>query len=103
MILANLPFMPEQASTIADQIDAIYLFTVALSTVVSLLIVAAIIGFIVKFRRKRADQLLELIALDGQGRQKRADVELVKMIQIHAAYMLSKPLDPTNVRLFGGH
>jgi cytochrome c oxidase subunit 2 len=57
MILANLPFMPEQASTIADQIDAIYLFTVALSTVVSLLIVAAIIGFIVKFRRKRADQI----------------------------------------------
>jgi heme/copper-type cytochrome/quinol oxidase subunit 2 len=57
MILANLPFMPERASTIAHEIDAIYLFTVALSTVVSILIVAAIIGFIIKFRRKRADQI----------------------------------------------
>jgi cytochrome c oxidase subunit 2 len=57
MILANLPFMPDQASTIAQEIDTIYLFTVALSAVVSTLIVAAIIGFIVKFRRRRADQI----------------------------------------------
>ena len=55
MILANLPFMPEQASTIAHEIDELYVFTVVLSTAVSLLIIAAIFGFIVRYRRKQAD------------------------------------------------
>jgi len=57
MILANLPFMPEQASTIAHEIDELYVFTVVLSTVMSLLIIAAILFFIVKYRRKRADEI----------------------------------------------
>lgn len=57
MILANLPFMPDQASTIAQEIDTLYLFTVGLSTAASLLIVGAIIAFIVRYRRRRADDV----------------------------------------------
>lgn len=57
MILANLPFMPERASTIAHDIDALYLFTVALSTGAGLLIVAAIIAFMVRYRRRQADEI----------------------------------------------
>ncbi|RKZ16152.1 cytochrome c oxidase subunit II [bacterium] len=57
MILANLPFMPEQASTIAHEIDELYVFTVVLSTVVSLLIVAALIWFMVRYKRRSADEI----------------------------------------------
>jgi cytochrome c oxidase subunit 2 len=57
MILANLPFMPDQASSIAQEIDQLYLFTVLISTVASVLIVAAIVWFMVRYRRKRADEI----------------------------------------------
>lgn len=57
MILAHLPFMPERASTIAKDIDTIYLFTVALSAVATLLIVGVIIGFIAKYRRRNPDDV----------------------------------------------
>lgn len=57
MILAKLPFMPERASTIAHEIDTLYLFTVGLSAVATLLISGVIIGFIVKYRRRKADDI----------------------------------------------
>jgi cytochrome c oxidase subunit 2 len=57
MILANLPFMPDRASTIAHEIDALYLFTVTLSVLASALIVGAILTFMVRYRRRRADEI----------------------------------------------
>ena len=51
----KLPFMPEQASTQAQHVDAIYLFAVGLSTVAGILIVAVLIWFAVRYRRRRPD------------------------------------------------
>src|SRR6187549_2483076 len=57
MILAELILFPEQASTIAPRVDALFLFiigvTVAISTVTALLL----FYFAVKYRRRRPDEV----------------------------------------------
>src|ERR1051326_804835 len=55
-----LPLFPEQASTIAGQVDAFYLFLVLVTTFFSLLIALLILFFIIKYRR-RPDQEAEQI------------------------------------------
>jgi cytochrome c oxidase subunit 2 len=45
---------PEQASTVASQVDTVYLFLVVVSTVITLLIAALIIYFAIKYRRGSA-------------------------------------------------
>jgi len=47
-----LPLFPEQASTFAWQVDALYFYMLAVSTVVGVGIVLAIIFFFVKYREK---------------------------------------------------
>jgi cytochrome c oxidase subunit II len=53
----NLPFFPEQASAQAAQVDAIYFFMVAVTAFFSLLIAALVVGFAIKFRRRRAHEI----------------------------------------------
>jgi cytochrome c oxidase subunit 2 len=57
-----VPFSPEQASTFAPHVDALYVYLVTLTAFFTLAISAAIIFFAVKYRRRRADELPRPIA-----------------------------------------
>jgi len=53
----ELPLWPEQASTVAGKVDALYLFLVGGSAVMSLIIVALLALFAVRYRRRsKADR-----------------------------------------------
>ncbi len=63
--------LPDQASTVAGQVDAIYLFLVAISIAATLLVAALVLIFSIRFRRRpgapapempREDSRLELTA-----------------------------------------
>src|SRR5262249_40954872 len=51
-MFTELPLFPQQGSTGADRIDAIYLFLVALTTFFSVLIAGLIIYFGIRYRRR---------------------------------------------------
>ena len=53
----KLPFMPEQASTTAQDVDTLFAFTVVLSVVASVLIVIALLGFAIRYRRRHAAEI----------------------------------------------
>lgn len=65
----KLPLFPQQASTVAPQVDALYLFLVLITTFFSLLVALLILFFAVKYKRtptRKAEQihgstLLEII------------------------------------------
>src|SRR5215470_16426767 len=48
--MQSLPLFPEQASTAATQVDALYLFLVLITTFFSLLIALLILYFAIKYR-----------------------------------------------------
>ena len=48
---ADLPLFPEQASTVAPQVDALYFFLVGISGFFTVLIAALIVYFAIKYRR----------------------------------------------------
>jgi len=53
----DLPLWPEQASTVAGEVDALYIFLVGASAVMSLLIVSLLAFFAIRYRRKsKADR-----------------------------------------------
>src|SRR5207244_154318 len=52
----NFPIFPEQASSMAGQVDALYLFLVLITTFFSLLIAILIVFFAIKYRRTREQQ-----------------------------------------------
>lgn len=52
-----VPFSPEQASTFAPHVDALYAYLIALTAFFTLGITAAIIFFAVKYRRRQAGEL----------------------------------------------
>ncbi|HWX53978.1 MAG TPA: cytochrome c oxidase subunit II [Verrucomicrobiae bacterium] len=57
---SNLPLFPQQASTVAAQVDWLYLFLVAITAFFSLLVAALILFFIVKYRKtpgREAEQI----------------------------------------------
>jgi cytochrome c oxidase subunit 2 len=56
-MFAQVPLFPEQASTIAPEIDAITTFLVAVSVFFSLLIAVLILYFAVKYRRRAPDEV----------------------------------------------
>jgi cytochrome c oxidase subunit 2 len=56
----KLPLFPEQASTVAGQVDALYLFLVLITTFFSLLVALLIVFFVIKYR-KRPEQQAEQI------------------------------------------
>lgn len=53
----GFPLFPEQASTIAPQVDAIYLFLVGMSSVFVVLIFSLVIYFSVRYRRRTETEL----------------------------------------------
>ena len=53
----DFPLFPEQASTLATKVDALYFFALAISAFFSLLIALAIFVFFIKFRRRRAGEV----------------------------------------------
>jgi len=52
----ELPLFPEQASTIAEKIDALYLFLWTVSGFFTVLIFVLIVFFAIRYRRRRADE-----------------------------------------------
>ncbi|MDX1630276.1 MAG: cytochrome c oxidase subunit II [Thermoanaerobaculia bacterium] len=53
----GFPLFPESASTTSGQVDALYLFLVAVSAFFSLLIAASVIYCAVRYRRREPDQV----------------------------------------------
>jgi cytochrome c oxidase subunit 2 len=49
-------FFPQQASTLAPQVDALYFFLIAITAFFTLLISAMVVYFAVKYRRRSADE-----------------------------------------------
>ena len=49
-MIGRFSLLPEQASTVAGQVDALYFFLVALSAFFSVLIALVVIGFVIRFR-----------------------------------------------------
>jgi cytochrome c oxidase subunit 2 len=58
----TVPFSPEQASTFAPHVDALYAYLLLITAFFTLLITATIIFFAVKYRRRRPDELPRPIA-----------------------------------------
>jgi cytochrome c oxidase subunit 2 len=56
-MFTNFPLFPHQASTQAAQVDAIYLFMVAITAFFSLLIAGLIVFFAVKYRRRSDEEI----------------------------------------------
>src|SRR6266511_2466794 len=54
---SGFPLFPEQASTIAGRVDALYYFLVAVSAVMSMLIAGLIIYFAIKYRRRSENEV----------------------------------------------
>jgi cytochrome c oxidase subunit II len=54
---SSTPLFPDQASTIASHVDALYFFLVAITVVFSLLIAGLIIFFAIKYRRRHAAEI----------------------------------------------
>jgi cytochrome c oxidase subunit 2 len=52
-MLSHLPFWPDSASTTAARVDALYIFLVLVSAIMTALIFATLIIFAVKFRKRR--------------------------------------------------
>ncbi|MEX2260808.1 MAG: cytochrome c oxidase subunit II [Bryobacteraceae bacterium] len=53
---SRLPLFPDQASTFASEVDALYLFLVALTVFFSVLIAGTILYFAIKYRRRSEDE-----------------------------------------------
>lgn len=47
-----IPFLPEQASTFAEQVDTLYFVLIGLSSTITIVIVALIVYFGIKYRRR---------------------------------------------------
>ena len=58
---SDFPLFPDQASTVAQYVDGVYLGLVALTGVVSLLVWAAIFYFAIKYRRRPDNELAQEI------------------------------------------
>ena len=53
----GIPLFPERASTIANEVDALYFFLVGLSLVMSVLIATLVVSFAIKFHRRHRDEV----------------------------------------------
>lgn len=60
-MFSNLPLFPEQASTMASQVDALYFFLLAVSGFFATLIAVLVIVFAVRFRRRSENERPEPI------------------------------------------
>jgi cytochrome c oxidase subunit 2 len=55
--MGGIPLFPEQASTFAAKVDALYFFIVAVSAFFTLAVSAAVLFFAIKYRRKHAGEV----------------------------------------------
>jgi cytochrome c oxidase subunit 2 len=55
--MSNFPLFPQQASSQAGQVDAIYFFMVAVTAFFGLLIAGLIVAFAIKYRRRHPDEV----------------------------------------------
>ena len=55
--MPGFPLFPESASTMAGQVDALYVFLVAMSAFFSLLIAASVVYCAVRYRRRSPDEI----------------------------------------------
>ncbi len=72
-MLDNLPLFPEQASTLAGEVDALYLVWVALSLIISVGLFSIIIFLAVRYRRRAAGEV-------GAGELHAPAIEVVSMV-----------------------
>lgn len=56
-MIRDIPLFPEQASTLASDVDSLFLFSLAVSAFFSLLIAVFIFIFFVRYRRKHAGEV----------------------------------------------
>src|SRR5262249_58067524 len=61
LMWTGTPLFPEQASTMATRVDALYIFLLVLAGFFSLLIAGLIVYFAVRYHRVRPDQVGEQI------------------------------------------
>jgi cytochrome c oxidase subunit II len=61
----DFPLFPPSASTIAERVDALYFYLVAIAVFFSLLIAGMIIYFAIKYRRRSEDEIPEQIHRQG--------------------------------------
>ena len=59
-MFGHIPFWPESASTSAGWVDALYIFLVLVSSVMTALIFATLIVFAVKFRRRKGQRAQQI-------------------------------------------
>lgn len=57
MSLFGIPLFPEQASTFAGDVDALYFFVLAVTAFFSLLVAALVVIFAIKYRRRHANEV----------------------------------------------
>jgi cytochrome c oxidase subunit 2 len=61
MILADLKLWPEQASTVAGAVDALFLFIIGVTVAISTLTAILLISFAIRYRRRRQDEVPPVI------------------------------------------
>ena len=54
--MQSLPFQPEQASSIAESVDQLYLFLTVVTLFFTALIFSVIFYFMIKYRRRSPDE-----------------------------------------------
>ncbi len=60
-MIGKFAFWPDLASSFAWKVDAIYIFILLVTIVVSLGVYAAIVAFVVKYKRRSEDEIPEQI------------------------------------------
>ena len=56
-LMGGIPLFPEQASTFAAEVDALYIFIVAVSAFFTVAVSAAVLFFAVKYRRRHPEEV----------------------------------------------
>jgi cytochrome c oxidase subunit II len=56
-MMINIPFMPESASTVSNEVDAVYLLLVGVSAILTLIVALAVVIFAFKYRRRPGNEI----------------------------------------------
>jgi cytochrome c oxidase subunit 2 len=59
-MLTKLGLIPEQASTLAGRVDALYFFLIGVTVFFSVLIAVLVLGFAVRYRRSRQAKAVQI-------------------------------------------
>lgn len=62
LLALRVPFIPEQASTLAGRVDALYYYLIGITAIFSLLIAFSIFYFAIRYRRRTPDELPRPVA-----------------------------------------